>query len=280
MQYDLHSHSTASDGTLTPTELVQQAKAGGVDVLALTDHDTTEGLAEAAVEAARLELELVNGVEISVTWAGHTIHLVGLRFDPNAPLLQQGLQRLREFRAWRAEEIGRRLAKHGIADAYVAARRLSNGRLISRTHFARHLVEAGHAESVHSVFKRFLVRGKPGYVPGQWASLDEAICWIRSAGGQVVLAHPARYDLTQTKQHRLIREFKDLGGAALEVISGSHHRDDNQLTAQQAKAFNLLASAGSDFHDPKNPWIELGKLPPLPSDCIPIWHDWNEAVMN
>lgn len=277
--FDLHTHSTASDGTLTPTELVERAAAGGVGTLALTDHDTLEGLAEAAAAARSAGIELVPGVEISVTWEGGTVHLVGLNVDTGCESLQAGLARLREFRDWRAREIGRRLARDaGIADAFDGARALSNGRLVSRTHFARYLVAQGRAESVRDVFNKFLKQGKPGHVAGQWAGLAEAVTWIRAAGGQAVLAHPARYPLTRTRLRRLLGEFREAGGAGLEVVSGSHSRDDVFHMAQQARAHGLLASAGSDYHGPEQPWIELGRLPDLPPGCRPIWAEWAVAA--
>jgi len=275
LKYDLHTHSTASDGTLTPSQLVCRAVEAGIEVLSLTDHDTTEGLAELAGAARRRGLGFVSGVEISVSWGPQVIHLVGLGFDPASEPLQQGLQRLRKFRQWRAEEIGRRLDKAGIPGAYQGARALSNGRLISRTHFARFLVKEGYVPEVRKVFKGHLVRGKPGYVPGQWARLDEAIAWVREAGGQVVIAHPARYPLTRTKLRQLLGEFVEAGGVGLEVISGSHSRDDNYKMAGYAKDFSLLASAGSDYHGPENPWIDLGRLPDFPDTAVPIWHDWS-----
>ena len=279
---DLHTHSTASDGTLTPTALVGRAAATGVGLLALTDHDTTEGLAEAATAARPLDLTLVPGLEISVTWGGRTIHVVGLGIDPACPDLQAGLAGLRAFRDWRAEEMGRRLAKNGIDGAFEGARALSGGILIGRTHFARFLVGQRLASSERDVFKRFLVNGKPGHVAGDWASLESAVGWIRAAGGQAVIAHPARYKLTRTRLLRLIGEFRELGGVGLEVISGSHNRDDAFNFARHAREQRLLASAGSDFHGPQlalsvHPWIDLGRLPALPDGCTPIWQDWPAA---
>jgi predicted metal-dependent phosphoesterase TrpH len=272
--HDLHSHSTASDGTLTPSELVTHAIGQGVDVLALTDHDTTEGLAEAARAAAGQGLELVNGVEISVTWSRMTVHVVGLGVDPDNEALQEGLARLREFRDWRAQEIGRRLQAAGIEGAWEGALRFSNGRLISRTHFARFLVETGHAKDVRDVFKRFLVRNRPGHVAGQWASLDEAVGWICAAGGQAVVAHPARYRMTRTKLLKLFGDFKDCGGAAIEVVSGSHSRDEVMTMARHAETCGLMASAGSDYHGPENPWVEMGRLAALPDNVVPVWQAW------
>lgn len=274
IRYDLHSHSLASDGTLSPSALVERAAAAGVDVLALTDHDETGGIAEAQQAARREGITVVPGVEISVTWSRQTVHVVGLRIDPASSPLQQGLERLREFRNWRAEEMGRRLAKHGIGGAFEAAREKARGRIISRTHFAHFLTEEGHAPSVRDVFKKFLKPGKPGHVSGEWASLEEALGWIHGAGGQAVIAHPARYTMTASKRRKLFGEFAELGGEALEVVSGSHSRGDNFSMAHLAKMFGLKASAGSDFHGPENPWVELGRLEPLPEGATPIWSDW------
>lgn len=274
-RYDLHAHSTSSDGTLSPTALMQRAHAAGVEVMALTDHDTVAGIAEARRQAEALQMGFVAGVEISVTWQGGTVHIVGLRVQEDNAVLNKGLDALVEYRDWRAEEIGRRLEKAGYPGLYALAKAHSNGRLISRTHFAHALVERGHADTVRAVFKKFLVKNKPGYINGEWASLQDAVAWIREAGGQAVIAHPARYPLTRGKLRRLIKAFADAGGAGIEVVSGSHNRDEYFTMAQHAKDFGMLASAGSDFHGPENPWIELGRLPDLPSGCRPIWHDWS-----
>ena len=275
LQYDLHTHSRASDGTLTATELVARAQAAGVDVLALTDHDSVDGLAEARAAAAGTPLQLIDGVEISVTWNAHTVHIVGLNVDPDNAALRTGLDGLQTFRDWRAEEIGRRLAKAGIADAYAGARRLASGRIVSRTHFAHFLVEQGRARSVREVFKKFLVNNKPGYVPGEWTSLEQALGWIRAAGGEAVVAHPARYPLTASKLRRLLGEFKECGGVAIEVVSGSHTTDDMLRMASVARTLGLRGSRGSDYHGPENPWVELGRIPLLPEGCIPIWQAWD-----
>lgn len=272
--YDLHTHSSASDGTLAPAELVRRAAGAGVDVLALTDHDTTEGLAEAGRAAAAAGIRLINGVEVSVTWNAMTIHVVGLGFDRDNSALQQGLVCLREFRDWRAVEIGRRLEKAGIAGAFDGARRYSGGRLISRTHFARYLVEQGHAATVRDVFRKFLLRNKPGHVSGRWAALEDAVRWITQAGGQAVIAHPARYGLTRTKLRRLIGEFRECGGEGIEVVSGSHNRDECYTMARHARDSGMLASAGSDYHGPENPYVDLGRLMPLPDGTRPVWSRW------
>ena len=273
--YDLHAHSTASDGTLSPAELMQHAHAAGVNVMALTDHDTTAGIAEARDTATQLGMEFIPGIELSVTWDNRTVHIVGLGIDENSEPIQAGIKKLMEFRQWRAEEIGRRLEKAGYPDMYEKAKAYSNGRLIGRVHFARALVAAGHADTVGAVFKKFLVGGKPGFVPGAWAELGDVVNWIREAGGRAIIAHPARYDMTRTKLRQLIADFKELGGEGFEVCSGSHSKDDVNTMAQHARDFDLLASAGSDFHGPENPWVNLGQLAPIPQGLKPVWHDWH-----
>ena len=271
VHYDLHSHSRASDGTLSPAELVTAAHAGGVNVLALTDHDTTDGLAEAARVAHSLGMQLVPGVEISVSWQSQTIHVLGLGVDPACQLLQDGLSGLREFRNWRAREIGRRLAKAGIPDCYDGACSQAQGSIVGRTHFAHHLVATGHAKSVRDVFKHFLVNRKPGYVNGKWAGLEDALRWIETAGGLAVVAHPARYGMTASKLRRFLGEFRECGGTGMEVISGSHSRDNVTTMAALCRNQDMLASCGSDFNGPDNPWIRLGQLPALPAGCRPVW---------
>jgi predicted metal-dependent phosphoesterase TrpH len=255
--------------------LVQRAAQAGVEVLALTDHDTTAGIDEASQAATACGVTLIPGVEISVTWKRQTVHLIGLNIDPLDPVLSQGLQRLREFREWRAEEIARKLERAGVSGAYEGALGFAEGSLVSRTHFARFLVQSGIVEDERKVFKRFLVSGKPGHVAGEWASLEEAVGWIHGAGGQAVIAHPARYNMTRAKLRQLVKAFVALQGDALEVVSGSHSRDDYITMAKHAKDFDLLASAGSDFHCPENPWIALGRLPSLPVGCQPVWQSWN-----
>ncbi len=271
VQYDLHSHSIASDGSLCPAELVRLAKQRHIDVLALTDHDNIDGIAEAQLEAGRLGLQLVAGAELSVSWGSKTIHILGLNLDIENSMLINGLQKLCAFRQWRSEEIGRRLAKKNIEGALDGARNYAKGKIIGRVHFARFLIEQGHAKDMRQVFKRYLVQGKPGYVPGDWATLEEALSWIHVAGGQAVIAHPARYRLSATRLRQLLGEFQELGGEALEVVSGSHSRDEVQKMAQMSQQFGLLASAGSDYHGPENPYMDMGKLPPMPTNCIPVW---------
>ncbi len=276
--HDLHSHSTASDGTLRPAQLVARAQDAGVDVLALTDHDTLDGYAEAAQAAAGGAMRLLPGVEISVSWNAMTIHVLGLNVDPRCRVLQDGLRGLLAFRDWRAEEIASRLDKAGIAGALQGAQRYRQGRILSRTHFAHYLVEAGRAASLREVFKRYLVKGKPGFVRGEWAALDIAVGWIVAAGGLPVIAHPARYGLTRSKLARLISEFREAGGVGIEVVSGSHSRDETLHMAAVSREHGLLASAGSDYHGPHNPWVELGQLRPLPQGCIPVWEADNWPV--
>ncbi len=270
--FDLHTHSTASDGSLSPTELVQRAAACGIGVLALTDHDQTAGLSEASGAAREAGIEFIQGIELSVSWSHQTIHIVGLGINPDCALLQAGIDRLTAFRHWRAEEIDRRLAKKGIHGALKGARDYAKGAILSRTHFAHYLVAQGHARDLRQVFKRFLVRNKPGYVPGEWASLEEVLSWIQEAGGLAVIAHPARYQISASRLRQLLGEFRELGGIGLEVVSGSHSRDDIISMANLSRRYELAASAGSDYHGPHNPYLDLGRLPSLPEECQPVWH--------
>jgi predicted metal-dependent phosphoesterase TrpH len=269
--YDLHAHTTYSDGTLAPPELAARAHANGVRVLALTDHDTTDGVAEASIAAADVGLRVVPGVEISTTWQRETVHVLGLCIDLQYAPLQQGLARLRDFRVWRAQEIGRRLRKKNIDDAYDHANALARGRVISRTHFARFLVAHGYVANMGQAFRQYLARGRSAHVPGRWASVEEAVGWIRGAGGVAVLAHPARYRLTASKLRRLLREFKECGGAAIEVASGVRVPGEIERMAQLALDCALAGSAGSDFHGPENPWVELGRIAALPPAVEPVW---------
>ena len=274
-RYDLHCHSTWSDGLCTPGAVVERAAGRGVDVLALTDHDELGGLPEARAAADERGITLINGVEVSVSWETHTIHVVGLRVDPAEPLLAEGLATVRQGRSERARRMADSLAAVGIRGAYEGALQyVTSERLISRTHFARFLVETGRAAEVKDVFKRYLTRGKPGYVPHQWASLPDALAWIRAAGGQAVVAHPGRYPLSPTAMRRLLGEFRDLGGEAIEVISASHNAAQADQFATYARTFGFAASAGSDWHGPGESWLDLGALPSLPSDLEPVWQRW------
>ena len=272
--YDLHSHSTASDGTLLPAALVQRAAEHGVDVLALTDHDDIAGLADASKAASEVGIQLVPGVEVSVNWNGMVLHVVGLQVDPLNATLKDGLHGLRLQREQRAVAIAASLDKAGISGALEGAQALASGGIITRTHFAHFLVARGLAKDVRAVFKRYLVRGKPGFVAGVWAPLETAVGWINGAGGQAVLAHPARYRMTGTRLNRFLDEFKACGGAGIEVVCGTHSADETRVMGQRAIRMGLLASVGSDFHGPESPWVELGRLAPLPAGVTPIWKDW------
>lgn len=270
-RFDFHTHTLHSDGTLAPAELMARAHASGVEAIAVTDHDVTDGLDEAGAQARALGMRLVPGVEISVTWRAQTLHVVGLGIDPAHAPLQQGLARLREFRRWRAKEIDRRLARKNIVGAYGHVTGLARGSVLSRTHFAHFLVAHGYARTPAEAFRHYLVRGRPGYVPGEWTDLPQAVGWIRAAGGIAVIAHPGRYGLTHAKLRRLIHEFKDSGGRSIEVISGNQRDVEHDRFARIATEHGLLASAGSDYHGPDNPWVDLGKLPPLPAGCASVY---------
>jgi predicted metal-dependent phosphoesterase TrpH len=274
-KFDLHSHSTFSDGTLRPEDLVRRAARRGVNVLALTDHDETGGLAAARGYAEEVGIELLHGVEISVTWNGHTLHVVGLRIDPAHAQLAAGLENLRHGRRARAERIADELDKAGVDGSLAGARaHVTNPELVGRTHFARFLAERGYARDVPGVFKKFLVSGKPGHVPHLWAGLEQAVGWIRGSGGTAVLAHPGRYKLEEAQRCALLAAFKDAGGEAIEVVTGSHTTDQFQSYARYAQRYGFLASTGSDFHDPGESHRDIGDLPDLPDGCIPVWKSW------
>lgn len=277
---DFHSHSTVSDGTLSPTELVLRAHEKEVEVLALTDHDATEGLHEAATAADKVGMRFIPGIELSVTWSHQTIHIVGLGINPDDAILNKGLMALREFRGVRGEEIARKLEKKGLINPLEGAKKFAGGEILSRTHFARYLVEQGKAKDIRQVFKRYLVHGKPGYVAGKWASLEDALAWIHGAGGVAVIAHPARYKISATRLRQLISEFKDLGGIGFEAISGSHSPDEEIRMAQLANQFDLYISKGSDFHSPENIYRELGAMQDIPVGSKPIWQSdaWKEKI--
>jgi hypothetical protein len=273
-QYDLHTHSTASDGSLSPTELVLRAHENGVTHLALTDHDGTEGMDEAIQAAQDNGMTLIPGVEISVSWQSSTVHIVGLQLDVANEELQQGLAGLRDYRRQRAFKIADKLDKAGIPGALEGAGQYASETMLGRVHFARFLVEKGHAKDMKDVFKRFLVKNKPGYVSGDWATLADALSWIQAAGGQAVIAHPARYKMTNTKRRKLLAEFSSLGGVGLEVSSGNQHPEEVRTMARLAAEFNLLASCGSDFHSPDKGWNDVGTMTALPPSVTPIWTQW------
>ncbi len=274
-RYDLHSHSTYSDGLLAPAAVVQRAAARGVDFLALTDHDNTDGLAEARVAAAASNITLVPGAELSVSWESHTIHVVALQIDPANLVLGEGLASIRSGRDSRARLMADSLAAAGVPGAYEGARRyVTSEALISRTHFARFLVESGRVRETRDAFKRYLTPGKPGYVKHEWATLPNAVQWIHAAGGQAVLAHPGRYKVSPTGMRRLLGEFCDAGGDGIEVLSSSHTAAQYAEYATYARTFGLLASCGSDYHGPGESWLDLGDLPPLPAGVTPVWSRW------
>lgn len=276
-KYDLHLHSTASDGAYSPRELVAHVAAAGIEAFALTDHDSTAGLPEAGLAAVEHGLRLIPGVEISTTWRDKTLHLIGLNLNPDCESLRRGLAGLERLREERAREMGRRLEKDGIPGVYEAVLRKAGEGRVTRTHFAQCLHERHLAGSVRDAFDRYLTHGKPGYVPTRWADLGEAIGWIRTAGGVAVIAHPQRYKLTGSWLRRLLGEFREMGGAGLEVVSGTAAAGEVQSSTEYARRFDLLASSGSDFHGPEYGWPKLGRLPPLPPGLIPVWTQWEET---
>ena len=269
---DLHCHSVVSDGTLTPEQLAARAKANGVELWALTDHDEVGGQDRALTAAQAQGMKYLTGVEISVTFAGKTVHIVGLGFDAHNEQLVNGLRQTRGGRGERAQEMSDGLAKVGIHGAYEGALKyVGNPELISRTHFARFLVESGVCQDTNEVFRRFLTEGNPGFVPHRWASLKDAVQWIVQAGGMAVIAHPARYGFTANEEYALFTEFKQHGGQGVEVVTGSHTVDEYVTYAEMAKEFNLFASRGSDFHSPDESRVDLGTLPWLPGQLTPVW---------
>lgn len=279
LNIDLHCHSNVSDGMLSPAEVVARAAANGVHALALTDHDDVAGIDAAQAAAQATGLTLIPGVEISVSWAGQTVHIVGLRIDPAHPELAAGLAEIRRGRIERAQRMSDDLAQAaGIAGAYEGAYGFAvNKQMVGRTHFARWLVSQGHAPDLKSAFRRFLTRGNPGYVEHQWTSLENAVGWIRASGGMAVIAHPGRYAYNARELHLLLDAFRSLGGEGIEVITGSHHPSEYGKWADLARAFGLKASRGADFHAPDE-GIDIGRLPALPHYCQPVWKGWPEVA--
>lgn len=269
---DLHSHSSISDGTLSPEVVAQRAHAGGVELWALTDHDEVSGQARAREAALDLGLAWVGGVEISVSFAGETVHIVGLGIDPENEALRAGLAATRAGRRERARQMAQGLAQAGIDGAFDGAvRHAGNPDLISRTHFARYIVERGVCAHTHEVFRHYLTDGKPGFVPTQWARLGDAVAWIRGAGGIAVIAHPGRYKFTANAEYALFTEFIAHGGRGVEVVTGNHSAAEQARFAELALEFALLASRGSDFHSPDESRTALGALPDLPGRLTPVW---------
>ena len=268
---DLHTHSTASDGSLSPAHLVQQAASVGIKTLALTDHDSIAGIAEAREAAFHYDIHLVSGIELSVTWSKRSLHLLGLKIDECNKELLDALAKALELRRLRAINIALKLEREGVVDALEGACKFATSGLIGRAHFAHYLVEQGHAKDIRQVFKRYMVKGKPGHVSGAWMSLEVGVNLIHAAGGVAVLAHPARYKLSRSKLRSLFKEFKQLGGEGIEVVSGCHSQAENHTMALHALDLQLAASQGSDFHGPEKPWVQLGRLPALYYRCTPIW---------
>lgn len=276
---DLHCHSVVSDGTLTPEDLAARAKANGVELWALTDHDEIGGQHRAAAAARSQGLAYLTGTEVSVTFVNTTIHIVGLGFDPDNEALMRGLAATRGGRGERAREMAAQLEKVGIGGAYEGALQfVGNPELISRTHFARFLVETKVCRDTAEVFRKFLTEGKPGYVPHRWAALGDAVRWITDAGGVAVIAHPARYKLTANEEYALFSEFKAHGGTGVEVVTGSHSAAEYVTYAAMAQEFGLAASRGSDFHSPDESHTDLGTLPYLPGHLTPVWETLAERI--
>ncbi len=268
---DLHSHSTASDGLLTPTELVLRAKKRHVTHLALTDHDEIAGLSEAQAAGTSNDVKIISGAELSCLWERKTIHVVGLFLNPDTPSLIVALQEVKKTRLVRGREIAKKLATAGIANAWEGAHRfVTNNDLVSRAHFARFLVDAGYVADQQKAFDRYLSEGKPAFVAPPWPSITQSVAVIHDAGGVAVLAHPGRYRLTTTGRRRLLAEFKDCGGEALEVFSPAHTPNDNEQFIAFAHQFGFAASLGSDFHGDHSRF-DLGELPPLPAGVTPVW---------
>jgi 3',5'-nucleoside bisphosphate phosphatase len=275
LKVDLHCHSTVSDGLLAPAAVAVCAHKAGVNVWALTDHDEVGGVPQARQAATDLGMRFVAGVEISITWAAQTVHIVGLQIDETSPALLQGLADTRSGRDRRGRDISALLEQAGIPGAYEGALKyVGNPALMSRTHFARYLVEIGACASLPDVFRHYLSEGKPGYVPHRWASIEQAVSWIRSAGGIAVIAHPGRYKYGPVAEAALFDSFRDLGGTAIEVVTGSHTPDQYGTYAEIARRYGFLASRGTDFHAPGETRVDFANLPPLPNGLTPVWHDW------
>ncbi len=272
--YDLHTHSTASDGAFSPELLVEKASAVGINTLALTDHDTVSGLVAAQNASRKHNVTLINGIELSCLWNNKTIHVVGLNIKADSKTIIDATIHLNHLREERAIKIGEKLRKVGIDNAYENAKRIAAGGTVTRQHFSTFLIENGNAKNQTEVFKRYLVNNKPGYASVEWPSLEETIAQINAAGGVSVIAHPLRYKLTATKLRNLIKEFKGFDGRAIEVITGHNQSTEIQLATGYAKRYGVAASVGSDFHNGNTPWSQLGKLAKLPQGLTPVWELW------
>jgi len=272
--YDLHTHTTASDGELSPAALIIKAKASGVDVLAITDHDTTEAIAEAIDEAYKQNIRLLPGIELSVSWMGKNFHIVGLGIDPDNRKLQTSLKETEALREQRAIKIGKKLEKIGVTNAYNEAKELVGTHTLTRSHFARVLINQGFAKDSREVFKKYLVNNKPGFVKTNWLEMASGIELINDSGGEAILAHPMRYNITASWLRRFLLAFKESGGTGIEVVTGSSNAGEINTTADYARRFELTGSAGSDFHGFDNTWIKLGKLAAMPESVTPVWEKW------
>ena len=274
---DLHCHSTISDGLYSPEELVAYAHEQGVKVLALTDHDDMGGLSRARRAAEQHGMQFINGVEISVTWKKRTLHIVGLKVNPDYAPLKAALDAVKQGRLDRAKLMAEGLEKVGIEGSFEGAQAIADNSIMTRSHFARFLVEAGYVKDVKTVFKKFLVKGKPGFVEHEWMTLEEAVTLIKDSGGVAVIAHPGRYDLGRTNMPLLMHQFRMCGGEAIEVVTGSHTPPQYTQFAKIAHQFSLKSSLGSDFHGPGMSYMAMGRIAELPANCIPVWQDWEEA---
>lgn len=272
---DLHSHSTVSDGLLAPEDVTRKAVEQGVELYALTDHDDVRGLERARAVADAANMRWVSGVEISVTWEANSLHIVGLNFDHENRQLVDALAGVRAGRRDRARRMADELARAGIPGTLEGAdRHVPNPEMIARSHFARYLVECGIAPDVKSVFRHYLAKGKPGYVAHQWATLSDAVRWIRDAGGVAVIAHPGRYSITEEAMERLLAEFREMGGEAVEVVTSNHTPEQVRRYARLAQRFGFAASRGSDYHGPGESYALPGRMPPLPIGLTPVWSLW------
>jgi 3',5'-nucleoside bisphosphate phosphatase len=274
---DLHCHSTISDGLYSPEELVAYAHAQGVKVLALTDHDDMSGLSRARKAAEQHGMQFINGVEISVTWKKRTLHIVGLKVNPDYAPLKTALDIVKQGRLDRAKLMAEGLEKVGIEGSFEGAQAIAGNSIMTRSHFARFLVEAGYVKDVKTVFKKYLVKGKPGFVEHEWMTLEEAVTLIKGSGGVAVIAHPGRYDLGRTNMPLLMHQFRMCGGEAIEVVTGSHTPPQYTQFAKIAHQFSLKSSLGSDFHGPGMSYMAMGRIADLPANCVPVWQDWEEV---
>ncbi len=270
-KYDLHCHSTASDGSLSPTEVIERAQQQGVTSLALTDHDTINGQAEAAEAARKNNINFIPGIEISTTWENKCFHIVGLNIDPENQALVSNISKLQELRTERAKKIAHKLEKRRVPNAYEAVVKMAKGGMITRAHFANFLLENNYVTTNQQAFDRYLGKGKTAFVSTVWADLDETVGWINQAGGTAVVAHPLRYKLTASWMRRFLSAFKEVGGQGIEVITGRSSAEEIRRSLTFANQYQLSASVGSDFHTPANPWVELGRLAPLPENIQPVW---------